>query len=107
MKVTLYKPFNKPGVSKVEAAGPTIVGEVKSVDPKKPAITVISQEPAVAEGERSVPVAPDAPVIVNGKKSELAAACGRACVVTLHMSAEPGQRCVVGIVATSDGMKEE
>jgi RNA polymerase sigma factor (sigma-70 family) len=105
MKVKLYASFGKPGISKVEAVGPKIVGVVKAVDPKKPSIAVIAKEPAMAEGEGDVSVSPDAPVFVNGKKSQLSA-LWPGMRVTLHMSAEPGQRCVVGIVAISEGKKD-
>ena len=44
MKVLLYKSFKKAGVHKVEAVGPALVGVVKSVDFKSPAITVTSEE---------------------------------------------------------------
>jgi RNA polymerase sigma factor (sigma-70 family) len=105
MKVKLYTSFGKPGVTKVEAVGPKIVGIVKSIDPKKPAIAVISGEPAAANGEEDVSVSPDAPVFVNGKKCQLTA-LRSGMRVTLHMSAEPGQSCVAGIVAASEGKKE-
>jgi hypothetical protein len=105
MKVKLYRSFGKPGVNKVEAVGTKVVGTVKSVDPKKPSIAVVAQEPPLAHLEEDVSVSPDAPIIIDGKKSQLAKLRPGA-RVTLHMSAEPGQRSVVGIVAIPEGKKE-
>ena len=48
---------------------------------------------------------PDAHVLVDGKKSQVAA-LSPGMRVTLHLSAEPGPPCVIGIVAITEGKKE-